>query len=123
MSTTYDKGKYRAEILDQGFAESPSKGTPYFFLQLRILGRYDADDKLHECPKYERTYCQYLTKDTGVNILMGDLKSLEVQVSDLTQLDPASPNHVRLAGRQIDVVCNLETYQGRQDERWSIRRT
>jgi hypothetical protein len=123
MSTTYANGKYEAEILDQGFEESSTKHTPYFFLQLRILGRYDAQDKLQECLNYERTYQQYLANDTGVDILKSDLKALGVEVTDLTQLDPGCPKFINLVGRKIDVVCKLETYQGAQRERWSIYRS
>jgi hypothetical protein len=122
MSTTYAKGKYRAEILDQGFEESATKGTPCFYLLLVIIGRYDDEDKVQECPRYERTYRQYLANETGVNILRGDLKTLGVQVNDLTQLDPSTVGHVRLAGRQIDVICDLESYQGKQRERWGLPR-
>jgi hypothetical protein len=123
MSTTYTNGKYRAEIREQGFEESPTKGTPYFFLQLTILGRYDAQEQLQECPRYERTYAQYLANDTGVQILKGDLKAIGVEMNDLSQMDPSSPHCINLVGRQIDVVCKLETYQGRERERWTIPRS
>src|SRR4051812_32970051 len=112
MSATYTHGKYQAEILDQGFDESSAKGTPFFYLQLMVLGRYEEKGELRDCQRYERTYVQYLANDTGVGTLKGDLKALGVEVTDLTQLDPAAPNHVSLIGRKIDVKCELETYQG-----------
>src|SRR5262249_44247893 len=74
-------------------------------------------------PQYERSYVQYLANDTGVEILKGDLRALGVEVGDLTQLDPGSPKGINLAGRKIDVMCRLETYQGSERERWSIHRT
>src|SRR6476619_5407241 len=101
MSTTCKAGKYRAEVLDQGFGQSEAKGTPYFFLQLKILARLGADGRPAECPRYELTYRQYLANEVGVNILRADLRALAVDISDLTQLDPDSPNPVRLGGRQI----------------------
>src|SRR4051812_38247155 len=119
-ATTYSKGKYRAEVVDQGFEQSSGKGTPCFFLQIRILARYDEQGQAQECPRYERTYRQYLNTETGVNILRGQLKSLDVQVTGLAQLDPGAANHVSLVGRTIDVACELESYRGRQQERWSI---
>jgi hypothetical protein len=122
-TTTYSNGKYRAEILEQGFTASTAKGTPAFFLLLKIRERYDANGSLVECPQYERPYTQYLANETGVNILRGDLKALGVQVTSFAQLDPATPDHVNLVGRQIDVTCDLESYQGKQRERWSIART
>src|SRR5262245_1317414 len=122
-STTYSKGKYRAEVLEQGLTTSAAKNTPGFYLQLKILKRHDANGGLVDCPQYERTYTQYLANETGINILRGDLKALGVQVTTFAQLDPATPNHVNLVGRQIDVTCELEAYQGKQRERWSIPRT
>jgi hypothetical protein len=122
-TTTYGKGRYLAEILEQGLTTSAAKGTPCFYLQLQILNRYDANGGLVDCPQYERTYTQYLANETGVNILRADLKALGVQVTTFAQLDPATPDHVNLVGRQIDVTCELEAYQGRQRERWGIART
>jgi hypothetical protein len=123
MPTTYQKGRYRAEIIDQGFGSSPAKGTPLFFLQLRIAGRYDDRGELQACPRYERTYQQYLANDVGVRILRTDLAALDVRVSSLSQLDPEKPDAVRLTGRTIDVECDLEVYEGRERERWRIARS
>ncbi len=108
--TTYTTGKYLAEILDQGFEESAAKRTPAFYLQLRILGRYGADGQLEDCPRYERTYRQYLANETGAGILKGDLRSLDVQFNDLSQLEPGTHNHVSLVGRRIDVACEIERH-------------
>src|SRR4051794_8554359 len=101
MTTTYEKGLYQAQILGQGFEASAAKGTPYFFLQIRILGRYDAQGQLQPCPQYERTICQYLGNEVGVTILLAQLRSIGVVVTDLTQLDPATPGHFSLVGRRI----------------------
>jgi hypothetical protein len=123
MSTTYPTGKYRALILDHGFTESEGKGTAAFFLQLRILKRDGANGELEACPQYERTYRQYLANDTGINILRGHLKAIGVNITDLTQLDPEIAGGLRLAGKEIDVECDIETYNGQQRERWSIPRS
>jgi hypothetical protein len=117
---TYTPGRYRAGILDQGFDET-AKGTPYFFLQLRVLSRTDAG-KPADCPQLERTYRQYLSHEVGHRILRDDLGALGVEVDDLTRLDLASPDPVKLIGREIDVVCDHEIYNGRTVERWRIAR-
>jgi hypothetical protein len=117
---TYFAGNYQAEVLDQGFSKSPTKGTPYFFLHLKVLGRYDPDGKLVECPQFERTYEQYVKEQVGIRIFRKQLKSLGVEVGSLTQLFPGTPGCVSLVGRKIDVVCKMESYQGKQKERWSI---
>jgi hypothetical protein len=120
--TTYANGRYHAEILEQGFERSPAKGTPFFFLKVRILGRYDEQGQLQDCPQYERDYRQYLVSEVSFNILKGALKTLGFEINGLLQLDPGSPDYVNLVGRKIDMTCDLETYQGRQRERWDIPR-
>src|SRR5262249_31658181 len=99
-----------------------AKGTACFFLQIKVLARLDADGRQQPCPQYERTYRQYLANDTGVNILRRDLRVLGVEVTDLTQLEPGAANAVTLVGRQIEVSCESEQYQGKPQERWGIPR-
>jgi hypothetical protein len=50
------------------------------------------------------------------------LKTLGIQVSDLTQLDAGAANAVTLVGRKIEVTCDHESYQGKLRERWGIPR-
>jgi hypothetical protein len=121
-STTYVNGRYLAEILGHGFTRSSTKNTPGFFLQLRILKRYGEKGLRVDCPQYERTLTRFLASEASVHILRGELKSIGVQVASFAQLDPATPDHVSLVGRQIDVTCELESYDGRLQERWSIAR-
>jgi hypothetical protein len=111
-----------AEVLDQGFEESSSKGTPGFFLRLKILNRYAADGQLEACQQYERVYTQFLANEIGIRILRSDLQTLGVEVTDLAQLDLAAADHLRLVGRKVDVICEVEVYKGRERERWSIPR-
>src|SRR5262245_48342467 len=120
MGITYTKGRYRAMILEQGFTESSVKATPAFYLQLKILKRYGANGELEACQEYERTYLQYLANETGINILRGHLRAIGVSITDLAQLDPEAPGGLRLAGKEIDAECEIETYNGQQRERWSI---
>jgi hypothetical protein len=122
MSTTYSAGTYKAKVTGQGFEESSKKGTPCFFLQFKVLGRYDEKGELQECQQYERTYRQYLANDVGVGILKGDLRTLGVEIASLAQLDLETPGAIKLVDREIDVVCEHEPYQGRVQERWSLPR-
>ena len=121
--STYTPGLYQAEILDHGFEESTVKGTPCFSILFRVRGRYDDQHQLQECPHYERSYKQYLANETGLSILKGDLKTIGVQISDLTQLERGTSHSVKLVGLQIDVQCELEPYDGRMQERWRIPRS
>ena len=122
MAATYAEGKYRARILQQGFERSSVKKTPCFFLQIEIQSAYGEGQQLEDCPRFERTYRQYLANETGVNILRSDLKALDVEFSDFRQLDPDAPDGVCLVGREIDVECRHEPFDGTISERWCISR-
>lgn len=122
MSTTYKPGTYQAEIRDQGFTEA-NTGTPGFFLQLQICGQIDKDGNLLECPRYERPLTYWLKNEINVNILKGALKVLDVEISDLSQLDPENPKSISLVGRKIEVACTIESVNGREMERWNIPRS
>jgi hypothetical protein len=118
MFIPFPPGTYRAEVTGQGFDRSSVKGTRFFYLTLTITHRTDGAD----CPRGQRTYRQYLANDTGAGILHGDLKALGVEVADITQLEPGTPGHVSLAGRQIEVDCQHELHEGQTWERWRIHR-
>src|SRR5271165_4380810 len=107
MSNTYSKGLYKVKILGQEFLASSAKGTPGFALKIEIIGRHGVDGKLEPCQQYERQYIQWLANDTGVNILKRDLKAIGVQITDLTQLAPSTPNHRSLVGMQVDMSCDI----------------
>lgn len=120
--TTYDPGTYRAEVTDQGFAESEAKSTPYFFVDVRILSRGGVGSRQGSCPRHERTLRQYLNTEVGQRILREDLRALGVEIADLAQLSAEHPDHISLVGRQIDVRCDHEDFGGKPRERWRIAR-
>lgn len=78
MATTYGRGRYRVLDIDLGFGEAAT-GTPFFFLQVRVLRRYAADGGTLDCPCYERTAQQYLGSDAGARILRDSLRPLGVE--------------------------------------------
>jgi hypothetical protein len=121
MNNAYQEGKYRAVILDQAF-EKASTGSPRFVLKLQIQGCYNAQGNLDPCQQLKRTYSQTLNNETGISILLADLKAMGVNVEDLSQLHPGLEGSISLVGRQVDVSCRHESYQGRMVERWGINR-
>jgi hypothetical protein len=120
-SATYHPGRYRAAIVAQGFGATAMQ-KQYFFLVLRILAACDSDGHARACPTYEREYRQYLTTETGLRILHRDLQAMNAQVADLRLLEPTVEGHLCLVGREIDVTCHHEIYDGRLRERWTITR-
>ncbi len=116
---TYEPGTYHAEIIDQGFAESGLKKTPYFFIAIRIKSR---GGRQGPCPQFERVVRQYLNTDVGQRILREDLRAVGVEVTDFAQLSLDLPEHISLIGLQIEVRCDHEEYAGQTRERWRVAR-
>jgi hypothetical protein len=52
--------------------------------------------------------------------LLSDLRAIGYDRDGLKYLDPEAQGAVDLFGREIDVVCDHEEYNGEERERWSI---
>ena len=73
------------------------------------------------CQAATRTYYKAITPKT-IGWLLADLKAIGYDRPGLEYLDPEAPGAADLFGREIDVVCEHETYEGQTRERWSIHR-
>jgi hypothetical protein len=118
-----EPGKYRGRILDYGVTQSQSgQQLPTAFVAFEILGQYESTTgELQQCPPESRTYFKSISPKT-IGWLLADLKAIGYDRPGLEYLDPEVPNAANLFDREIDVVCEHETYDGRTRERWSIHR-
>jgi hypothetical protein len=92
------------------------------FVTFDVMGRFDPDTgELGPCPPGTRTYDKAITPRT-IEWLLSDLKAIGLDKAGLTYLNPEVPGAVDLFGREIDVACDHEIYEGRVRERWAIRR-
>ena len=125
-STTYTPGRYRTLIKDFGWTEA-STGTPQFFIQFEVTGRYDKDGNLAGCQRFERTYYRAIStkgkeaRAKCVNMLKADLSAIGEKVQDEAQLDPGSPGALNLLNKQIDAYCTVESFNDNAVERWALR--
>jgi hypothetical protein len=111
----YPQGKYRCGILQQGFTTS-SKGTPQFVLKFEVM----ADASGNAVEQQERHYFKAITEKT-MEYFVKDLKNLGVSVSNLMQLDPATPGHVSLVGSEVLMYCKHGFDQnGEPKEDWGV---
>jgi hypothetical protein len=119
----YEPGKYRGRIRDYGvFKSEAGQQHPTVFITFDVMGRYDpATGERGPCPPGTRTYTKAITPRT-IDWLLADLKAIGYDKVGLKYLDPEVPGAVDLFGREIDVDCDLETFEGRERERWSIGR-
>jgi hypothetical protein len=117
-----EPGKYRGRITDYGVIQSQA-GQQHrtAFIAFDIVGQYDPTTvELQTCEPANRTYYKAITPKT-IEWLLADLKAIGLD-RGFEYLDPETPGAVNLFDREIDVVCEHETYQGQTRERWAIHR-
>ena len=119
----YDAGRYCGKIVDYGVYRSEfGQQHPTAFVMFTLIGKYgEANGGLIECPNEVREYRKAITAKT-VRWLLSDLKSIGFDGPGFANFDPESPGAVNLFGREIDISCDLETYEGEVREQWSIYR-
>jgi hypothetical protein len=119
----FEKGKYRARIEDYGvFQATFGQQHPTAFVRFTLTGYYDpSTGDLTTCAPASREYTKAITENT-IQWLLSDLKSIGFDRDGLRFFDPESPGAADLFGREIDVVCDHEEYQGKGQERWSVYR-
>jgi hypothetical protein len=117
------KGKYRARIADYGvFQSTVGQQHPTAFIRFTLVGVYDpSTGALGECPAETREYLKAITPNT-IGWLLSDLKAVGYDRDSLSAFDPEAPGAVDLFGRELDVACDHETYDGVTRERWSVHR-
>jgi hypothetical protein len=118
-----DPGRYRGRIRDYGVAQSQSgQQLPTVFIAFDVVGQHDpTSGELRPCPPSTRTYYKGISPRT-IGWLLADLKQIGFDKPGLEYLDPETPGAADLFDREIDVVCEHETYEGQTRERWSIHR-
>lgn len=118
-----ETGKYRGRITDYGVTQSlAGQKLPTVFVTFELVGRYDPETgEVEPCSPESRTYFKSISPRT-IDWLLADLKTIGFDKPGLEYLDPEAPDAADLFGREIDIVCQHETYDGRDRERWSIHR-
>jgi hypothetical protein len=117
------KGKYRVRIEDYGVFQSvKGQQHPTVFVRFTLVGVYNpTTGEVDECPAEAGEYTKAIT-DKTIDWVLSDLKAIGYDGVKLEQFDPEAPGAANLFGREIDVVCEPETYEGKTRERWSIYR-
>jgi hypothetical protein len=118
-----DSGKYRGRVVDYGVFESTAgKQHKTVFVAFELLSKYASDtEALIPCPGEKRTYIKAITPKT-IDWVLADLKAIGYDRVAFRYLDPEVPDAVNLFGREVDVDCDHEVYEGKTRERWSIHR-
>jgi hypothetical protein len=116
-------GKYRGRIRDYGIYQSPvGQQLPTIYVSFDLIGRYEpTTDRLAPCESTTRTYEKAIT-DRTIGWVIADLRSIGYDRPALNQFDPEAEGAADLFGREIDLDCKHEIYEGSVRERWSIFR-
>jgi len=110
----YPVGKYMCRIKQQGF-DTTSTGKPQFVLTFTVFGT-DTGDSV---PQKDRGYFKVITEKT-IEYLVKDLQNLGAEVDSLKMLDPNTPGHVSLVGKEVMMYCSRGTdAQGQEKEEWA----
>jgi hypothetical protein len=120
MSTHYQAGKYRCQIVEQAFSESKEKKTPFFGIKVKPTGFYDVTTgDLVGCSDFDRQVQMYLTDNTVEHVIR-NLRTLGFTGDSFKLLDPEMPGHHSLVGTEADFVCKHEPYDGGIGEKWEL---
>jgi hypothetical protein len=118
-----DQGRYRGVVEDYGvFRSTAGQQHPWAFVRFRLEARYnEATGQWAGCATESREYAKAIT-DKTIDWVLADLKQVGYTGDGLRQFDPEAPGAVNLFGREIEVVCEHETYRDSTRESWSVYR-
>lgn len=110
----YPVGKYQCRITQQGF-DTTSTGKPQFVLGFTVI----ASENGEPVPQKERAYYKVLTERT-MEYFVKDMQALGVDATSLRMLDPNTPGHIDMVGREVLMYVKHGTDQnGNDKEEWS----
>lgn len=117
----YGAGTYRCQITGQAFGKQGAKNTPYFALQIKVLGYYhpETGDFHPENANYDREVKLWITEKT-VEHVVPKLRAIGYEGSSFKTIDPATPDYQSFAGVETDFVCQIENNNGKDYEKWDF---
>lgn len=115
-----EQGRYRAVICDHGLTQT-STGKDQVVITFSLCGMIDATTPgdLRPAPDCNRSIFKVLT-DKSIEYVMQDLRSIGWEGTSFAELDHENSDVANLIGKEIDVLCTHEEYQGKTQERWSL---
>lgn len=118
MSTYYQQGAYKCEIVDQGLSQS-SNGNPQIWLKIRALE--SIDDPALQIQQHERMVYWTITEKT-IEFVLEKLDALGFDGESFRQIDLNNQHPQSFIGNVEEFYCQLETYDGKEREKWDLSR-
>jgi hypothetical protein len=126
MAAKFNEGRYWVRVQRQGMGKSEQKGTPFFQLEVLVVGAVDPknpEGDLLGVDQAERRITMYLTEKTA-EFTMEKLEAIGFDRPSLKFLDPTTPDFCNFTGKEFEAWCAHEqgtgTNQGKVFEKWSI---
>lgn len=116
----YPQGVYIGRVVRQELGTSSKKGTPQFSVTFEIVDALDpGGNPIGVTQTYERSVFLYLT-EKAMEIALDALKTLGFNKASLKFLDPNNVGFCDFTGKEVELYCKHEEYEGDERERWSI---
>jgi hypothetical protein len=126
MTVHYDQGRYECRIVNQVLTEN-AKGNPELQLTVLPLRKFSGQEAEDLSDDYTRTIYLTMTDATmGTAQQPGwvyeTLLFLGFNGGSFAQLDLDSDHAISFIDKLIQCTCQHDTYNGREREKWTIRR-
>lgn len=118
MSEQYEPGRYKANVINQGFGRERS-GTEFFYLTVRPMLRV-YDDYEEECRNLgDRDVKLHLT-DKTIDFQLEILRGLGWGGVDFDELFSGDHSFI---GQEVELYCDQREYKGKYYDQFSIGQT
>jgi hypothetical protein len=119
MAAYYKTGLHVGECVGQFMGQSDNANkTPYFALKFNIRGRVENDREI-PVERGERTVYLYLS-EKALDMSVDVVAHLGYDKDSLKFLNPEVEGFYNFAGKEVDLWCKIEEYQGKDTEKWSV---
>ena len=116
----FDQGRYVVGCIEQGFAKSKNKGTPYFFIKFQpkgMIGAQGPQAPLIPCAAHTRELQFYLVGGAA-EISIGKLRALGWNGQSFAELEPGGA--FSFVNCELEVICTHEEYDGKWRDKWDV---
>lgn len=117
---SYKQGKYRARLAKHDLTKN-NKDNPQVVLVCDLVGFYDENGEMEACDPGPRTIWRVLTENT-IERVSQEMRALGFNSNSWADLSETQGGETfqDLAGVEFDVSMKLETYEGKDKERWEL---
>lgn len=118
-------GHYFCYVTNQGVKKT-SAGKQFIVFNFEVVAQLKADGSRRErtqgAPVHTGDLIFWLTEKAFDNSLRDVTKIVGAEISSFAQIDPRHPKSLSAIGKELELSCKQEAYQGRPQTKWSLPR-